>query len=212
MILSQLRYLCGLLGRHVLQGRFCLTHFILLQYRIDLGQQIALLYAVAKLDFQRFQLAIHLRADIDLANRRQRAGREHDFLDIATRRSADDIQKRLPSMYHQFMELAGVDITREAMEIGPTCHYIMGGVKVDADTAATAVAGLFAAGEVAGGMHGANRLGGNGVANSTVFGGIAGDEMPGWVKGHGAFNEPDAAAIEEAVERCRDRACPNFCV
>ena len=83
------------------------------------------------------------------------------FLDIASRRTPEFIRRRLPSMYHQFMELAGVDITREAMEIGPTCHYIMGGVQVDADTEETAVPGLFAAGEVAGGMHGANRLGGN---------------------------------------------------
>ena len=81
------------------------------------------------------------------------------FLDIASRRTPEYIRRRLPSMYHQFMELAGVDITREAMEIGPTCHYIMGGVQVDADTEETIVPGLFAAGEVGGGMHGANRLG-----------------------------------------------------
>ena len=81
------------------------------------------------------------------------------FLDIASRRTPEFIRRRLPSMYHQFMELAGVDITREPMEIGPTCHYIMGGVQVVADTAATAVPGLFCAGEAAGGMHGANRLG-----------------------------------------------------
>jgi succinate dehydrogenase / fumarate reductase flavoprotein subunit len=82
------------------------------------------------------------------------------FLDIASRRPADYIRKRLPSMYHQFKELADVDITRDAMEVGPTCHYIMGGVRVDADTAAATVPGLFAAGEAAGGMHGSNRLGG----------------------------------------------------
>ena len=93
------------------------------------------------------------------------------FLDIATRRTAEDIRRRLPSMYHQFKELAGVDITAEAMEVGPTCHYIMGGVRVDADSAATTVAGLFAAGEVAGGMHGANRLGGNSLSDLLVFGG-----------------------------------------
>ena len=92
------------------------------------------------------------------------------FLDIATRRTAEDIRRRLPSMYHQFKELAGVDITAEAMEVGPTCHYIMGGVRVDADSAATTVAGLFAAGEVAGGMHGANRLGGNSLSDLLVFG------------------------------------------
>src|SRR6202049_1797227 len=96
------------------------------------------------------------------------------FLDIATRRSAEDIRRRLPSMYHQFKELAGVDITAEAMEVGPTCHYIMGGVRVDADTAATTVSGLFAAGEVAGGMHGANRLGGNSLSDLLVFGRRAG--------------------------------------
>ena len=96
------------------------------------------------------------------------------FLDIATRRSAEDIRRRLPSMYHQFKELAGVDITAEAMEVGPTCHYIMGGVRVEADTAATTVAGLFAAGEVAGGMHGANRLGGNSLSDLLVFGRRAG--------------------------------------
>ena len=96
------------------------------------------------------------------------------FLDIATRRTAEDIRRRLPSMYHQFKELAGVDITAEAMEVGPTCHYIMGGVRVDADTAATTVAGLFAAGEVAGGMHGANRLGGNSLSDLLVFGRRAG--------------------------------------
>ena len=79
-----------------------------------------------------------------------------------------------PSMYHQFKELADVDITKEPMEVGPTCHYIMGGVRVDADTAATAVPGLFAAGEVAGGMHGSNRLGGNSLSDLLVFGRRAG--------------------------------------
>jgi succinate dehydrogenase / fumarate reductase flavoprotein subunit len=96
------------------------------------------------------------------------------YLDIATRRSAEDIRRRLPSMYHQFKELAGVDITAEAMEVGPTCHYIMGGVRVDADSEATTVPGLFAAGEVAGGMHGANRLGGNSLSDLIVFGRRAG--------------------------------------
>jgi succinate dehydrogenase / fumarate reductase, flavoprotein subunit len=96
------------------------------------------------------------------------------FLDIATRRTAEDIRRRLPSMYHQFKELAGVDITTEAMEVGPTCHYIMGGVRVEADSAATTVTGLFAAGEVAGGMHGANRLGGNSLSDLLVFGRRAG--------------------------------------
>jgi len=96
------------------------------------------------------------------------------FLDIASRRSAEYIQKRLPSMYHQFKELADVDITKEPMEVGPTCHYAMGGIEVDADSAATKVPGLFAAGECAGGMHGANRLGGNSLSDLIVFGRRAG--------------------------------------
>src|SRR5258705_7894339 len=100
------------------------------------------------------------------------------FLDIASRRSADYIQKRLPSMYHQFKELAGVDITKEAMEVGPTCHYIMGGVRVDGETTPTTVPGLFAAGEVAAGLHGANRLGGNSLSDLLVFGRRAGQFAP----------------------------------
>jgi succinate dehydrogenase / fumarate reductase flavoprotein subunit len=103
-------------------------------------------------------------------------GTEHGgvFLDIASRRPADYIQRRLPSMYHQFKELADVDITKEAMEVGPTCHYSMGGVRVDSDTTATKVPGLFAAGEVAAGLHGANRLGGNSLSDLLVFGRRAG--------------------------------------
>jgi succinate dehydrogenase / fumarate reductase flavoprotein subunit len=96
------------------------------------------------------------------------------FLDIASRRSADYIQRRLPSMYHQFRELADVDITKDAMEVGPTCHYFMGGLRVDADTTVTTVPGLFAAGEVAAGLHGANRLGGNSLSDLLVFGRRAG--------------------------------------
>src|SRR5215467_1804648 len=94
------------------------------------------------------------------------------YLDIASRRSPEFILKRLPSMYHQFKELADVDITKQPMEIGPTCHYVMGGVEVDPDTAAAAgkVKGLFAAGEVSGGMHGSNRLGGNSLSDLLVFG------------------------------------------
>jgi succinate dehydrogenase flavoprotein subunit len=96
------------------------------------------------------------------------------YLDIATRRDPDDITRRLPGMYHQFLELADVDITKEPMEVGPTCHYVMGGVRVDAETQASTVPGLFAAGEVAGGMHGANRLGGNSLSDLLVFGHRAG--------------------------------------
>jgi succinate dehydrogenase flavoprotein subunit len=96
------------------------------------------------------------------------------FLDIASRRSPDYIKKRLPSMYQQFKELADVDITKEAFEVGPTCHYFMGGIRVDADTTATTLPGLFAAGECAAGMHGANRLGGNSLSDLVVFGRRAG--------------------------------------
>lgn len=95
------------------------------------------------------------------------------FLDIS-HKGADYVKKKLPSMYHQFKELADVDITREPMEVGPTCHYTMGGVRVDADSAATSLPGLFACGEVAGGMHGANRLGGNSLSDLLVFGKRAG--------------------------------------
>ncbi|MGW9029830.1 fumarate reductase/succinate dehydrogenase flavoprotein subunit [Streptomyces sp. NPDC055722] len=97
------------------------------------------------------------------------------FLDVSTRMPAEVIRRRLPSMYHQFKELADVDITAEAMEVGPTCHYVMGGIAVDSDTAATrGVQGLYAAGEVAGGMHGSNRLGGNSLSDLLVFGRRAG--------------------------------------
>jgi succinate dehydrogenase flavoprotein subunit len=103
-------------------------------------------------------------------------GTEHGgvFLDVSTRLPAEEILRRLPSMYHQFKELADVDITKEAMEIGPTCHYVMGGVEVDPDTGAASVPGLFAVGEVSGGMHGSNRLGGNSLSDLLVFGRRAG--------------------------------------
>lgn len=97
------------------------------------------------------------------------------FLDIASRRPADFIKKKLPSMYHQFKELAELDITKEPMEVGPTLHYFMGGVRVDSDTQATCVPGLFACGECSGGMHGANRLGGNSLSDLLVFGKLAGE-------------------------------------
>ena len=96
------------------------------------------------------------------------------FLDIASRRPAEEILRKLPSMYHQFKELADVDITKEPMEVGPAQHYVMGGVEVDPDTAASIVPGLFAAGEVSGGMHGSNRLGGNSLSDLLVFGRRAG--------------------------------------
>lgn len=111
-------------------------------------------------------------------NEEVKAGRgtEHGgvYLDIASRMPTDEIVRRLPSMHHQFKELADVDITAEPMEVGPTCHYVMGGVEVDPDTGAAVVPGLFAAGECSGGMHGSNRLGGNSLSDLLVFGRRAG--------------------------------------
>jgi succinate dehydrogenase / fumarate reductase flavoprotein subunit len=133
-------------------------------------------------------------------------GTEHGgvFLDIASRRPADYILARLPSMYHQFKELADVDITKEPMEIGPTCHYVMGGVEVNPDSQAASVPGLFAAGEVSGGMHGSNRLGGNSLSDLLVFGRRAGQAAAEHVDavsaGRPAVSQADVdAAMTEAL-------------
>ena len=119
------------------------------------------------------------------------------FLDIASRRPADYIQRRLPSMYHQFKELADVDITKEPMEVGPTCHYSMGGLRVDADSTATTVPGLFAAGEVAAGLHGANRLGGNSLSDLLVFGRRAGLYAAQYAKAHKGPVNVDAGQVDQ---------------
>jgi succinate dehydrogenase / fumarate reductase flavoprotein subunit len=125
------------------------------------------------------------------------------FLDIASRRTPEFIRKRLPSMYHQFKELADVDITKEPMEIGPTCHYVMGGIEVDADTELSAVPGLYAVGECSGGMHGSNRLGGNSLSDLLVFGRRAGDAAAAYVDGLGgsrpAVSEDSVQAAEEVA-------------
>ncbi len=121
------------------------------------------------------------------------------FLDICTRRSADYIRKRLPSMYHQFKELAGVDITREPMEVGPTQHYVMGGVRVNPDSTAGTVPGLFAAGECAGGMHGSNRLGGNSLSDLLVFGRRAGQHAALYAKNFGGQLVVDSGQVEAVV-------------
>ena len=118
------------------------------------------------------------------------------FLDIASRRPADYIQRRLPSMYHQFKELADVDITKEPMEVGPTCHYSMGGVRVDADSTATTMPGLFAAGEVAAGLHGANRLGGNSLSDLLVFGRRAGLYAAEYARSNNGAVNVDAGQID----------------
>ncbi|PZF83528.1 fumarate reductase/succinate dehydrogenase flavoprotein subunit [Jiangella anatolica] len=122
------------------------------------------------------------------------------FLDIASRRTPEYIRRRLPSMYHQFKELADVDITAEPMEVGPTCHYVMGGVAVDPDTGESAVQGLYAAGEVAGGMHGANRLGGNSLSDLLVFGrrtGLNAAYAAARLKQRPAISEDDVRAASE---------------
>ncbi|CAN5370225.1 fumarate reductase/succinate dehydrogenase flavoprotein subunit [soil metagenome] len=122
------------------------------------------------------------------------------FLDVSSRLPAEEIIRRLPSMWHQFKELADVDITQEPMEVGPTCHYVMGGIEVDPDTAAASVPGLFAAGEVAGGMHGSNRLGGNSLSDLLVFGRRAGlgaaQYVEALVERWPAVREGDLADVE----------------
>src|SRR5665213_2160684 len=130
------------------------------------------------------------------------------FLDVSSRLPAEEIRRRLPSMYHQFKELADVDITAEPMEVGPTCHYVMGGVEVDPDTEAAArVPGLFAAGECAGGMHGSNRLGGNSLSDLLVFGRRAGEGAADYVAGLGD-DRPKVA--EAAVEAAASAALAPF--
>ena len=126
------------------------------------------------------------------------------FLDIASRRSADDIKRKLPSMYHQFKVLAELDITTEQMEVGPTLHYCMGGIRVDADSQMSTVPGLFACGECSGGMHGANRLGGNSLSDLLVFGKLAGDGAADYIKELSGFpsinKEKVVSIIRNATE------------
>jgi succinate dehydrogenase / fumarate reductase flavoprotein subunit len=134
------------------------------------------------------------------------------FLDIATRRSAEDIKKKLPAMYHQFKELGDVDITKEPMEVGPTAHYTMGGIKVDPETQESRVAGLFAAGECAAGMHGSNRLGGNSLSDLLVFGRIAGLHAAKHAKNASRVSMDDGeieAAKREALEPFDRAEGPN---
>lgn len=132
------------------------------------------------------------------------------FLDIAwikekLSKSDEHIKRKLPSMYHQFKELAGIDITKERMEVGPTTHYAMGGIRVDGDTQMSTVPGLFAAGECAGGLHGANRLGGNSLSDLLVFGKLAGENAARYAKEHSApafaseQDEQAASARREAL-------------
>jgi succinate dehydrogenase / fumarate reductase flavoprotein subunit len=127
------------------------------------------------------------------------------FLDIATQRSAEDIKKKLPSMYHQFRELAELDITEEPMEVGPTLHYFMGGIRVEADTQMSqTLPGLFACGECSGGMHGANRLGGNSLSDLLVFGQLSGAGAKAYIDGLGDTPKIDDAQVNAAMRRATD--------
>ncbi|WP_439664370.1 fumarate reductase/succinate dehydrogenase flavoprotein subunit [Lentzea sp. HUAS TT2] len=128
------------------------------------------------------------------------------FLDVSTRLPAEEIRRRLPSMHHQFKELADVDITAQPMEVGPTCHYVMGGVEVDPDTGSSSVPGLYAAGEVSGGMHGSNRLGGNSLSDLLVFGRRAGAGAAEYVR---AMAERPVVA-EDIVTEARATALKPF--
>jgi succinate dehydrogenase / fumarate reductase, flavoprotein subunit len=128
------------------------------------------------------------------------------YLDIASRRDPEYIKRRLPSMYHQFRELADVDITKEPMEVGPTCHYMMGGVRVDPETQASTVSGLFAAGEVGAGLHGANRLGGNSLSDLLVFGRRAGLGAAQY-----AASLPSRPVVDQAAaDACAEEALRPF--
>src|SRR5437879_11894616 len=128
-------------------------------------------------------------------------GSEHGgaYLDIA-HKAAEYVKKKLPSMYHQFKELADVDITKGPMEVGPTCHYMMGGIRVEAETAQSTISGLFAAGEAAAGRHGANRLGGHSLSGLLVFGRRAGLAAAANAK-QNDLPQADSSQIEEAAQQ-----------
>jgi succinate dehydrogenase / fumarate reductase flavoprotein subunit len=126
------------------------------------------------------------------------------FLDIASRVSAEKIKKKLPSMYHQFKVLANLDITKEPMEVGPTLHYFMGGVRVDSDSQMSRVPGLFACGECGGGMHGANRLGGNSLSDLLVFGRLAGVGAAKYIGGLSSSPNVDNSLVQSIIKNATD--------
>jgi len=136
-------------------------------------------------------------------NSEREAGRasEHGgaYLDISWR-DPEEVKKKLPGMYHQFKELAAVDITKQRMEVGPTAHYVMGGVKVHPETQESTISGLFAAGEAATGLHGANRLGGNSLSDLIVFGKIAGEQAALRASQINDFEEIDATEIADVID------------
>ena len=126
------------------------------------------------------------------------------YLNIASQRSAEDIKRKLPSMYHQFKVLAELDITKEPMEVGPTCHYFMGGIRVDADTTMSSLPGLFACGECAAGMHGANRLGGNSLSDLLVFGYLSGKSASEYAKNRATHSEIDQEEVRRIIRDATD--------
>ena len=126
------------------------------------------------------------------------------FLDIATKRSSEDIQKKLPSMYHQFKVLAELDITVDPMEVGPTLHYFMGGIRVNADSQMSRVPGLFACGECSGGMHGANRLGGNSLSDLLVFGKLSGEGAANYIEQMKSNPTTDDSQIKLVIRNATD--------
>jgi succinate dehydrogenase / fumarate reductase flavoprotein subunit len=143
-------------------------------------------------------VARSIKAEVDAGRGSPNGG---VFLDIASQRDADFIRRKLPSMYHQFKELAEVDITKEPMQVGPTLHYFMGGVRVDAETQMTRVPGLFACGEAGAGLHGANRLGGNSLSDLIVFGKLAGTGAKKYIEGLPSTPRADDAQIVAAFRR-----------
>ncbi|MBN4077626.1 fumarate reductase/succinate dehydrogenase flavoprotein subunit [bacterium AH-315-C20] len=141
-------------------------------------------------------------------NEEVKAGRgsEHGgaYLNVATQRTAEDIQKKLPAMYHQFKVLAELDITKDPMEVGPTCHYFMGGIRVNADTTMSTLPGLFACGECAAGMHGANRLGGNSLSDLLVFGYLSGKNASEYAKKIDSHSVLDEDHVRKIIRNATD--------
>ncbi|MFN2385319.1 MAG: FAD-binding protein [Thermoanaerobaculia bacterium] len=170
-----------------------------------LGERFMQRYDPAKMDLSTRDVvarAIYMEV-------REGRGTEHGgaYLDISGK-PAEYVKRKLPSMYHQFLELADVDITKGPMEVGPTCHYMMGGIRVDAETAQSTVPGLFAAGEAAAGLHGANRLGGNSLSDLLVFGRRAGDAAArhAAAASPGAIDPRDVASAERELLAPFERA------
>jgi succinate dehydrogenase / fumarate reductase flavoprotein subunit len=149
----------------------------------------------------RDEVARAIKAEVEAGRGSPKGGA---YLDIASQRDPDFIKRKLPSMYHQFKELAEVDITKEPMQVGPTLHYFMGGIRVDAESQMTKVPGLFACGECAAGLHGANRLGGNSLSDLIVFGKLAGTGAADYIKGLSTTPKADDAQVKGIFRAATD--------